>query len=78
MTTVSQNRLYSFRFLAFSLLFCVDSMFCALRSNILTADVLICMAHGVVKIEFEIAVCECWLSVDIPFMLPTLPCGDSV
>ena len=59
--------------------FCVDGMFYALRSNVLTTDLLWqIMAHGVVRIEIEIAVYVGWLSVDIHFRLRTPPCGDSV
>ena len=36
------------------------------------------MAHGVVRIEIEIAVCVCWLYVDIHFKLRTPPYGDVV
>ena len=36
------------------------------------------MAHGVVRIEIEIAVCVCWLSVDIHFKLRAPPYGDGV
>ena len=36
------------------------------------------MAHKVVRIEIEIAVCVGWLSVDIHFKLRAPPFGDSV
>ena len=36
------------------------------------------MAHGVVRMEIEIAVSKGRLPVDIHFKLRTPPCGDSV